>query len=184
MYIYQLKCAMTVPRPRGEVFEMFENPRNLALITPKYLGFEVLTAGELTMRVGLEIDYRFRWLGLPMRWRTLITEYDRLNHFVDEGVRCPYRLWRHRHEFFDAPGGTEVRDTVSYSLPFGVVGRMPNVLTVHRQLLDIFGYRQRTLNAHWGGDALITWPTIQALGPEASLPETASPATRRRVTRP
>lgn len=175
---------MTVPRPRPEVFAMFENPRNLALITPKGLGFQVLSEGDLTMRVGLEIDYRFRWLGLPMRWRTLITEYDRLNHFVDEGIRSPYRLWRHRHEFTDVPAGTEVLDTVMYAMPFGFVGRLANAVTVHRQLLNIFEYRQRTLNRHWGGEASIVWPTIRALGPITSLPKIASPATRRRVTRP
>lgn len=184
MYLYELQCAMTVPRPRAEVFGVFENPRNLAMITPKSLGFEVLTSGTLTMGVGLEIDYRFRWLRLPLRWRTRITEYDRLHHFVDEGIRSPYRLWRHRHEFFDVPGGTEVRDTVRYALPLGGLGRLVHDVSVKRQLLGIFRYRQQTLNDYWGGNSRITWPTIQALGRIASLPETASPATRRRVTRP
>ena len=163
---------------------MFENPRNLALITPKWLGFEVLSSGDLTMRVGLEIDYRFRWLGLPMRWRTRITEYDRLNHFVDEGIQSPYQLWRHRHEFFDSSGGTEVRDSVRYALPLGVFGRMAHRTSVKRQLLGIFEYRQRTLNDYWGGNTSIIWPTIQALGPKVLLPETASRGVRRRVTRP
>ena len=157
---------MTVPRPRDEVFSMFENPRNLALITPKRMGFEVLTAGDLRMRVGLEIDYRFRWLGLPMRWRTRITGYDRGNYFVDEGIRSPYRLWTHRHEFFDTPGGTEVRDTVLYALPLGVFGRVAHAVSVRRQLDGIFRHRQMTLNAHWGGEASIRWPVIRALGPE------------------
>jgi len=184
MYIYELQCAMTVPRPRGEVFEMFENPRNLALITPKAMGFEVLTAGDLTMRVGLEIDYRFRWLGLPMRWRTLITEYDRLHHFVDEGMRSPYPLWRHRHEFFDVPGGTEVRDTVQYALPLGVLGRMAHEVSVRHQLTGIFTHRQATLNEYWGGASKIEWPVIRALGPTVSLPGTASPEAHRHASRP
>jgi ligand-binding SRPBCC domain-containing protein len=175
---------MTVPRPRAEVFGVFENPRNLAMITPKSLGFEVLSNGDLTMGAGLEIDYRFRWLGLPMRWRTRITEYDRLHHFVDEGIQSPYRLWRHLHEFSDVAGGTEVRDTVRYALPLGALGRVAHAAAVKRQLLGIFTYRQRTLNDYWGGNSVITWPTIRAPEPGASLQEIASPATRRRVGRP
>lgn len=160
---------------------MFENPRNLALITPRSLGFEVLTEGKLTMRVGLEIDYRFRWLGLPMRWRTRITEYVRDNHFVDEGIRSPYLLWRHRHGFWDVPDGTLVRDTVRYALPLGALGRIAHTISVRRQLLEIFRYRQQTLNAHWGRQSLIEWPVIRAIGPANSLPETASRAVRKRA---
>ena len=34
---YQLRCEMTVPKPIDEVFAMFENPHNLAIITPPWL---------------------------------------------------------------------------------------------------------------------------------------------------
>jgi len=64
---------MTIRKPLEEVFKFFQDPRNLARITPPELGFQVTTPGPIEMRKGAEIDYTIRWLGLPMKWRTLIT---------------------------------------------------------------------------------------------------------------
>ncbi|MBM3785136.1 MAG: SRPBCC family protein [Acidobacteria bacterium] len=168
---------MTVPKTVDQVFRVFENPRNLAIITPPWLNFEVLTPGPLEMRPGLEIDYKFRSMGIPMRWRTRITEYEFGRYFVDEGIRSPYKLWRHLHEFIPTEDGTRVCDTVVYSLPLGPFGRIAHAVLVRRQLSEIFTYRQEKLKEHWGGRASIQLPVIQALGPEAGLPRIANPAT-------
>jgi hypothetical protein len=36
------------------------------------------------MRKGSEIEYRIRWLGLPLHWKTLISQYEPPFLFVDE----------------------------------------------------------------------------------------------------
>ncbi|HYO81941.1 MAG TPA: SRPBCC family protein [Bryobacteraceae bacterium] len=124
-----------------DTFQFFEDPRNLARITPPWMGFEIVTHDPV-MQKGLKIDYRFRWLGLPMTWRTLISEYDPPYLFVDEALKSPYRLWRHRHTFEETEGGTIVRDHVDYALPLGPLGAIANRLVVKRQLSQIFAYRQ------------------------------------------
>src|SRR5579871_807004 len=101
---------MTVPMAISDVFRFFEDPRNLARITPQNLSFTVDTPGEIAMREGAEIDYTIRWLGLPMRWRTLITGYGPPQFFVDEQIRGPYKLWRHRHDFKEVNGETVISD--------------------------------------------------------------------------
>src|SRR6185503_10283416 len=52
-----------VPHPIEAVFDFFEHPENLALITPPWLGLRLRTPGPLTMRAGLVIDYHVRALG-------------------------------------------------------------------------------------------------------------------------
>lgn len=94
------------------------------------------------MRRGLEIDYTIRWLGLPMRWRSVISEYEPPYLFVDEQVVGPYASWRHRHEFSRDADSTIVADRVRYSLPFGALGAAAHAAMVRRQLLGIFGFRQ------------------------------------------
>ena len=93
----------------------------------------------------LEIDYRFRWLGLPMTWKTLITRYEPPFLFVDEALKSPYALWRHRHEFVETPKGTLVRDHVDYALPLGALGEMAHSLVVRRQVEQIFAFRQQKI---------------------------------------
>lgn len=152
MRVHTLDCEILSPASLEDTFRVFENPYNLARITPPGLGFRILTP-DLKMRKGLEIDYEFRWIGLPMRWRTLITDYEPPHFFVDEALKSPYVLWRHRHTFRPVARGTAVVDHVDYALPLGTVGVALNALVVSRQLKAIFSFRQRALAELLGGPA-------------------------------
>lgn len=94
------------------------------------------------MRPGLRLDYTIRWLGLPMRWTSMITAYDAPHVFVDEQERGPYAYWHHRHDFFADSAGTVIADRVRYSLPLGPLGRIAQAVMVKPQLLGIFRFRQ------------------------------------------
>jgi ligand-binding SRPBCC domain-containing protein len=131
-------------RPRAEVFAFFAHPGNLARITPPWLGFRLLTP-EPAMAAFTVLDYRIRWLGLPLRWRTLIREYDPPTRFLDVQVRGPYDRWEHRHLFLEEAGGTWVEDRVTYRLPLGPMGRAAHALVVQRQLAAIWAYRRRRI---------------------------------------
>ena len=76
MRVYTLQREQWVARPRERVFPFFAQPENLALITTPSLRFRLLTPGPVTMEKGRVIDYTIRVMGLPTRWRTLITRYD------------------------------------------------------------------------------------------------------------
>lgn len=154
---------------------MFENPYNLAIITPPWLHFLVTSKKKVEMALGAEIEYRFRWLGIPMYWKTRISSYDPPRQFVDEALRSPYVFWRHLHTFETVEGGTRVCDAVDYALPFGPLGRLAHRLIVRANLIAIFTFRQQALNRHWGCGARITWPTVRWLESPPAPPGTASP---------
>ncbi len=145
MKIYSLERRITVPAAVAETFAFFENPRNLARITPPWLGFRILNPEPVAMSHGAEIDYRIRVAGVPLAWKTLITEYEPPFLFTDQQIAGPYLFWRHRHEFHPTPEGTEVRDRVDYALPLGFLGRAAHRLYVGRKLREIFDYRAETL---------------------------------------
>jgi len=88
-------------------------------------------------------------MGIPLSWKTVITEYEPPFLFVDEQAEGPYRLWRHRHTFRPGVEGTEVSDQVDYALPFGWLGRIVHWLIVRNQLERIFTFRQKTLARLW-----------------------------------
>ena len=157
--MYELRCQMVAPVSILEAFEVFENPYNLARITPPWLNFRVTSKENVRMREGARIDYAIRWMRLPLRWRTLITEYEPPNSFVDEQEKGPYTRWRHRHTFTEALGGTLVEDVVRYSLPLGLLGVAAHDMVVGRQLRRIFEFRQEALRAIWGGGE-VTPPSI------------------------
>ena len=158
---YELRCSLRAPLPIDRVFAVFEDPRNLARLTPAWLRFSIRSRGPLEMKRGLEIDYTIRWLGLPMSWRSVISEYDPPRLFVDEQIIGPYKLWHHRHEFIGEGEETMVSDRVRYALPFGRLGRMAHRAVVRRQLRAIFDYRQKAIAELIGArSTTIEAPTI------------------------
>lgn len=143
--MFELRREVLVPAPIDEVFEFFSDPANLARITPKSLGFKNLTPDAGPMSAGLRIAHQIKVFGIPQRWETLIEEFDPPHGFVDRQERGPYKYWRHRHSFEEAPGGTLMRDHVEYEVPFGPLGVIANRLIVARQLKHIFDYRGRKI---------------------------------------
>lgn len=183
---YRLRCQLLAPVSVQEAFAVFEDPRNLARITPPWLEFRIQTPNPVMQR-GARFDYTFRWNSLPLRWKTIITEYEPPFFFIDEMLKGPYAHWRHRHTFHPSEEGTVVTDEVDYALPLGKLGRLMHRLIVAQQLKEIFHYRQLSLNEMLcGGKAHWTEPSITELGatesPRQNPPSgTASPETRRRA---
>jgi hypothetical protein len=99
------------------------------------------------MAPGLRIDYRVRLLGMPARWRSLISVYDPPRAFCDVQLAGPYRRWEHTHRFWEEDGGTVVHDHIDYEPPFGPVGALLNGLLIRRQLDAIFDYRRERIAA-------------------------------------
>ncbi len=163
MRTYNLRCEMLVQRPISKVFPFFENARNLARITPDWLKFTVLTPDPLVMRVGLEIEYKIRLLGVPMDWKSVIAEYEPPFRFVDEQVKGPYRYWHHSHEFRPEGSGTGVIDSVDYALALDPLSRIAHALMVRHQLNAIFRYRQEALSKIFQGETVsVLDPVIAA----------------------
>jgi ligand-binding SRPBCC domain-containing protein len=143
MAIHVLVREQLLPRRPEEVFPFFADAHNLEAITPPWLGFRVVTRQPIEMAPGTLIEYRLRLHNVPIRWRTTIAVWDPPRRFVDVQLSGPYRMWHHTHDFEEAPGGgTLMRDTVRYSLPFGPLGALAHRALVRRDLAAIFDFRQ------------------------------------------
>ena len=143
---FTLVAQQRLPLGPAELFPFFGDAHNLERITPPWLHFRVLTPAPIAMGEGALIRYRLRLHGLPVGWLTRIAAWDPPHGFVDEQVRGPYRLWRHRHTFEPDGAGTLARDRVDYELrgSDGMQNAM-QALLVRRDLERIFGYRAERL---------------------------------------
>jgi len=141
------ESSIWLPRPLDEVFAFFSDASNLEVITPPWLSFSVVTPAPIEMRPGTLIDYRLRFRGFPLRWRSEITSWDPPHRFADAQVKGPYRQWIHEHTFVEKDGGTLAGDRVEYAV-WG--GALANALVVRRDVERIFDYRRQTLTAMFG----------------------------------
>jgi len=142
--IHGLKTSMTLPLGIDETFAFFADASNLALITPPELSFHILTPQPIEITEGTEIDYRLRLYGMPLAWRSRITNWSPPHRFVDEQIQGPYRLWVHIHRFYEQNGTTTIQDEISYQLPLWPLGEVVYPL-VSGQLRRIFRFRKQAI---------------------------------------
>ncbi len=142
MKTFLFKTQQTLECPLTEVFAFFSDAHNLAVITPPWLRFEVLTPAPIEMRPGTLIDYRLKLRGIPLRWQSEITTWNPPHSFVDEQRRGPYRLWRHTHTFKNTNEGVVVGDSIEYAV-WG--NQLINQFFVRPDIAKIFAYRSEQL---------------------------------------
>ena len=150
--VYSLKTVQKIPVDIKTAWNFFSRPANLKDITPKNLGFNIISKyhGE-EMYPGQIIEYKVSpVLGIPLYWMTEITHVEDKKYFVDEQRFGPYSMWHHQHHFKAIEGGVEMTDIVHYKLPLWLLGDIANTIMVKAQLQKIFGFRITAVEEKFG----------------------------------
>jgi len=137
-----LTRKLTLDLPIETVFDFFADAGNLERITPPELNFHITTPQPIDIKRGALIDYRLKLRGLPVTWKTEISEWNPPHVFVDRALKSPYKQWIHRHTFTKlSDEKTLIADEVRYRLPFEPFGDLAHWF-VRRELNYIFDFRQ------------------------------------------
>lgn len=134
-------------------WDFFSSPANLGKITPPHMDFVIHSGYKEGQKMypGMIISYTVKpLLGIPLGWVTEITHVKDQNYFVDEQRFGPYTFWHHQHFFKEVEGGIEMTDIVHYKIPFGIFGKILNVLFIGKQVEGIFKYRSKKLKELFG----------------------------------
>ena len=143
--LHTLQTKQVIKSDLQTVWEFMSSPKNLATITPEYMGFEILNKlHDDKMYSGQIIEYYVKpVLGIKLHWVTEITHVKENEFFIDEQRFGPYSFWHHQHFFKEVNGGVEMNDLVHYKLPFGFLGKIINKIFVKNQLKQVFDYRYK-----------------------------------------
>ena len=149
--IHYLHREQDIPADRQTVWDYFSEPKNLNVITPPDMNFEIITGGDVKMYEGQVIEYRVEFVrGIKSLWLTEISHVRELEYFVDEQRVGPYRFWYHEHRFEKISGGVKMTDHVTYSAPFGILGDVITALWIRRKLNHIFDFRHQKISEIFG----------------------------------
>lgn len=150
--LYRLTFKQNIPSDINTIWEFISSPKNLKLITPSQMGFDIVSELDSDkMYPGQIIAYKVSPIaGIKMNWVTEITHVKDHEYFVDEQRFGPYTLWHHKHFIKPIKGGVEMTDIIDYKIPFGFLGDIANSILVNKQLQHIFDYRFKKVEELYG----------------------------------
>ena len=130
-----------IAAPPERVFAFHESPGALPRLTPPWEKVELESGGD-SIEVGSRVVLKTKLGPIPLRWVAEHTAYEPPHRFTDIQVSGPFARWHHQHQFLDdGEGGTILRDTVDYEIPFGWPGRWFGSGLVRSKLERMFAYR-------------------------------------------
>jgi len=146
MKIYTLHKTQKLPITLEKAWEFLSNPKNLKIITPDYMSFNIVSTIDRPLYTGQIIQYIVTpLLGIKTKWVSEITHIEDKQYFVDEQMYGPYSLWHHKHFIKEIEGGVEMEDIIDYKVPLGILGQIMHPILVKPKLEEIFSYRQKKL---------------------------------------
>ena len=150
--LYRLTFKQNIPSDIKTVWDFISSPKNLKLITPPHMGFNIVSELDSDkMYPGQIIAYKVSPVaGIKMNWVTEITHVKDHEYFVDEQRFGPYTLWHHKHFIKPIENGVEMVDIIDYKVPFGFLGDIANNILVKKQLKEIFDFRFNKMEELFG----------------------------------
>jgi len=108
---------------------------------------EKAIAGKTSGLIGLNewVTWEARHFGVTQQLTSKITEFDSPNYFVDEMVSGAFKSFRHEHHFKEHDNKTKMIDVFYFESPFGILGKLANVLFLKRYMTNLLKTRNQFL---------------------------------------
>ncbi|MCX6366707.1 MAG: SRPBCC family protein [Armatimonadetes bacterium] len=133
------------------LFAFHDGTEALTKITPPGTRVRLIDApAKLTQGVVFTLVVSQPPVFVPLRWRCEFLIWEPPLRFVDRQVpgSGPFAFWEHEHRFeaLDAKR-SQLTDTITYTPPFGPLGKLADALFIRKQLTEMFAYRHRVTKA-------------------------------------
>lgn len=141
----QIVLETVINAPAEKCFDLMRDVRLHTKTVAKTR--EKAVAGVTDGKIGLgqTVTFEGNHFGMRQRLTVRVVEFERPRLFVDEMTEGTFRSFKHIHEFSPVEGGTLMRDTVIWTSPFGILGRLVDVLLLERHLRSLIGGRNDML---------------------------------------
>lgn len=97
---------------------------------------EKAVAGVTSGKIGLGQTVTFESItfGIRQRLTVKVVEFERPRLFVDEMTEGVFKSFKHIHEFFPNENGVLMRDTLRWTAPLGILGKIADKLFLENHL--------------------------------------------------
>ncbi|MEC4004525.1 SRPBCC family protein [Flavobacterium sp. SUN052] len=129
-----IKLITKINAPINQVFDLNRNIDIHKLSTSK--SNETAIAGVTSGLINLDqtVTWRGKHFGLYLTHKSIISEMEIPNYFVDEMVEGRFKSFKHKHNFVEENGVTIMKDEILYETPFGIFGSIFDKLFLKKHL--------------------------------------------------
>ncbi len=123
------------------LFDFHLDTNNLTFITPPDTRVELLTK-DFKPQVSQILKIKSTKYFIPMNWEVKIEKLDEPNLLVDLALKSPFAYWEHKHIFIKHGNMSELKDVITFKMPFGFLGRLLEGF-VKNDLQKMFDFRHK-----------------------------------------
>jgi ligand-binding SRPBCC domain-containing protein len=138
--LVQIELSTTIAAPIERCFDL---SRSIDLELASTEGHQQAIAGITSGLIGSgqEVTWSGRHFGFVVRHTSRITAYEFPRYFQDSMLQGAFHSYCHDHYFETCNGGTLMKDVVSFSAPYGVLGRIAERMVLERHLRELLESR-------------------------------------------
>jgi ligand-binding SRPBCC domain-containing protein len=110
---------------------------------------EKAVAGKTSGLIELDewVTWEAKHFGIKQQLTSKITEFESPTYFVDEMVSGAFKSFKHEHVFQEKEGKTLMIDRFHFQSPFGILGKLANVLFLKQYMTNLLTTRNEYLKA-------------------------------------
>jgi ligand-binding SRPBCC domain-containing protein len=123
------------------LFDFHIDTNNLQKITPNDTKVELLTK-DFKPIVSQILKIKATKYFIPMIWEVKIEKIDNPNLLVDLAIKSPFAFWEHKHIFIKHGNISELKDVVTFKMPFGFIGKLLERFVI-KDLQKMFDFRHK-----------------------------------------
>lgn len=133
--------------PIGVIFNLSRSI-DLHKISTAHTNEEAI-AGKTSGLIGMgeSVTWKARHFGVTQLLTSKITAFNQPFYFVDEMVSGAFKGFKHEHIFIVQNGKVIMTDVFDYTSPYGVLGRIADVLFLKRYMTNLLTERNKIVKA-------------------------------------
>ncbi|WP_033958213.1 SRPBCC family protein [Psychroserpens jangbogonensis] len=91
------------------------------------------------------VTWEAKHFGIKQQLTSKITKFKSPHYFVDEMVSGAFKSFKHEHIFQSKNNQTLMTDKFQFESPFGIIGKLANVLFLKRYMINLLATRNAFL---------------------------------------
>jgi len=140
-----IKLSTKIKAPIEIVFDLSRNIDIHKLSTAKSneTAIDGVTSGLINK--GETVTWRGKHFGIYLTHKSIISAMEIPSFFVDEMVEGKFKSFKHEHSFVQENEFVMMIDKIQYQTPYGIFGKLFDVLILKKHLTNFISERNRVL---------------------------------------